>query len=68
MEGMTKMKYVPLEGYRHECPECGKEFWCMADWAFKAGYSNSPVYLCSWKCLQKRRKAKKKVVKPDDIQ
>ena len=56
----TMMRYVPLEGYQHKCPECGKEFWAMADWAYKAGYANRPVYVCSWKCLQKRRKNGKK--------
>ena len=61
MSGSGKLRYVPLEGYRHVCPECGKEFWGMASWAYKAGYKNSPVYLCSWKCLQKRRQEKKKV-------
>lgn len=54
-----KLRYVPLEGFRHVCPVCGKEFWGMANWAFKAGYRSKPVYLCSWKCMQKKRQEKK---------
>ena len=61
MTGSGKLRYVPLEGYRHVCPECGKVFWGMASWAYKAGYKNSPIYLCSGKCLQKIRQEKKKV-------
>ena len=60
MERKETIKFAPLEGYKHRCPECGKEFFGMADWAYKMGYERSRIYLCSWKCLQKRRKAKEK--------
>ena len=61
----TDNKYAPLEGYKKKCPECGKTFWAMADWAYKEGYKNSPVYICSWKCLQKRRREKGQGKKED---
>ena len=61
------MKATPLEGYRHVCPICGREFWAMANWVYKVGYEHRPVYLCSWTCLQKKRKEKKKVGEVNEI-
>lgn len=44
------------------CPVCGKEFvvsW-PGGWSYKAG----EVYICSWKCLQKRRKEAEQMARP----
>lgn len=57
---MNATRHIPLEGFKHICPKCGKTFWAMADWAYKEGYKSSPVYICSWKCLQKSRREKQK--------
>ena len=44
-----------LEGYKHYCPLCGKEFWAFADWKYRRrvkGIKNK-VYYCSYKCWRK---------------
>ena len=44
-----------LEGYKHYCPLCGKEFWAFADWQYRRkipGIRNK-VYYCSYRCKRK---------------
>ena len=51
-------KKQKMEGYKHYCPICGKEFWAFADWEYRLkekGIRNK-VYYCSWRCKRKREK------------
>lgn len=39
-----------------DCPVCGREF--IVNWPGGWSYKKGGEYLCSWKCLQKKRKKK----------
>ena len=49
---MTIKSKAKLEGYKHRCPICGKEFWGYADWVYRIHipYVKTRIYLCSYKC------------------
>lgn len=47
----------PLQGFRHLCPICGKEFWGGSGWKFRRkkrvyGTNYTTIYFCSWKCFR----------------
>ena len=59
---MTVKRKEKLEGYKHYCPICGKEFWAFADWQYRKrvpGKKNK-IYLCSSKCKQEVEREKEK--------
>lgn len=41
------------------CPVCGKEF--VVSWPGGWSYKKAGEYICSWKCLQKKREESKKM-------
>ena len=53
----------PLQGFRHICPICGKEFWGSSDWRYRKnkrvkGTAYTKIYFCTWKCLRAAEKRK----------
>ena len=57
---MSRIGGVPLTGYRHICPVCGKEFWGFADWKYirREKETRKKIYFCSWKCVRKTEDGK----------
>lgn len=62
-EMVKDKKHEPMEGFKHFCPICGKEFWAQTEWIYKKskrirGTYYTPEYYCSWKCFRKTEKVK----------
>lgn len=57
--GLKKEALSPVHMKSSKCPECGKEFFPNASWAWKIGVSNKRVNVCSYGCMRKNEKGEK---------